>query len=279
MLMLSTNYFIESNDNSKLCFRHWRVSEPKICICLVHGLSEHSARYENWAALFNKNNIAVCAIDLRGHGLSEGKRGHAKSFEKLFDDVDRLLIEAEAHYLNVPKILYGHSLGGNIVLNYYLSRKPNIAGLIVTSPWFKLTHTPGTLTILFAQLMKYLHPSFTSSNQLNPEHISRNNIKVEEYKTDELVHNRISVKLYFEAVNHGKRVSGRGYMINVPMLLMHGTADNITSYKASTNFSRNTGVFTTFKSWDDAFHELHNEINYLEVFDFTLKWIKQNFDK
>jgi alpha-beta hydrolase superfamily lysophospholipase len=273
-----TEYKIKGIEGNILFFRAFEPeAKPYAVICLAHGLSDHSGRYEHWASLFTQKGFAFAAIDLSGNGYSEGKRGHA-SFERLFNDISSLIAETKTLFPDVPVILYGHSLGGNLVLNYYIEKKPNTIGLIVSSPWLKLSSPPPIFKQFLAKIIKYFHPSFISNDGLIPQNISRDPAIVQSYIYDKLVHGKISLKLFFDASKFGRQVIGKSYQINQPILIMHGSADGITSYKSSTLFARNTGQFTTFKMWDECFHELHNEPNKLEVFDFILDWIQTNFN-
>ena len=133
MRHIDTNW--TSADGLPLVGRCWEpAGEPRAVVCLVHGLGEHSGRYAHVAAALNDAGYAVLACDKRGHGRSGGKRGHTPSYEALMTDIDLLLAQAEQRFPGKPRFLYGHSLGGNEVLNYALRRKPDLAGVVATSP-------------------------------------------------------------------------------------------------------------------------------------------------
>jgi alpha-beta hydrolase superfamily lysophospholipase len=271
---------IKSADGTSLFLRVWKPdTKAKLVICMVHGIGEHSGRYINWAKMFNQADIAFSAIDYRGQGNAEGKRGHSPSFAKLFDDITVFLAETDYHLPEIPKILYGHNLGGNIVLNYYFKKYPQINGLIVSSPWLKLTTPPRTLRLIAAKFLKYFLPSLTVNNGIDLKHLSRNPEILKQWSEDQMVHQMISLKLYFETTDKAKSVLGLSYKIRHPLLLMHGSADKITSVKGTTQFSRNTGMYTTYKIWDGCFHELHNEPNNKEIFEYILKWLHNNFQQ
>ncbi len=275
--MKQDEYKIKGLEGNILFFRIYKPEKiPVAVICLVHGLSDHSGRYEHWASLFTKKGLALASIDLSGHGYSEGKRGHA-SFKRLYKDISSLLAETENIFPGVPVILYGHSLGGNLVLNYYITKKPKTIGMIISSPWLKLSSPPLIFKLVIAKIIKYFYPSYTVSDGLIPQNISRDPAIVQSYIYDKLVHGKISLRLYFDAAINGKKVIGKSYQINQPILLMHGSSDEITSYKGSSIFARNTSKFTTFKIWDGCFHELHNELNKQEIFEFIIDWLKSNF--
>ena len=272
--MLSKTYFLTIKGEKSILFRQWDVQAPKACVCLLHGLGNHSLSFQSLADSLLENKISVCAIDWYGHGESYGRRGHLNSFEIVYKELDMFLAEVDKLYPNIPKILYGHGLGGNIILDYYLTHKLRIQGLIISAPWFKLSNPPVKIVISLSNILRFILPKMAIKIYSNLLDFTRDEVEYTKLLKDSLVHNKISFKLYFLASTIGKRAIGRGYRINKPMLLMHGTGDNITSHKASIDFSRNTGHFTLFKSWPEAFHDLHNDVNRNEIFSYVNKWIK-----
>src|SRR5512137_2011524 len=132
-------------DDVQFYFQGWQPeTPPKAVVCLVHGLGEHTGRYAHVAAALNDAGYALLGFDLRGHGKSGGPRGHTPTYDALMDDIGRLLAEAGQRYPGQQQFLYGHSLGGNLVLNYALRRKPGLAGVIATSPALRpATPLPG----------------------------------------------------------------------------------------------------------------------------------------
>ncbi|MDN5322620.1 MAG: hypothetical protein PWQ67_1074 [Clostridia bacterium] len=90
-----------------------------------------------------------------------------------------------------------------------------------------------------------------------------------------LVHNQITTRLFFEAFRAGLWALEHSSDLNIPLLLMHGTADGITSYEASREFYQNTTCDCTFKLWEGKFHELHNEIDKEKVYNVLVDWLKR----
>lgn len=261
-----------------LFFRNWTPPGPvKAVIDFVHGFGEHSGRFAFWALKFNSVGIAFTAIDYRGHGKAGGKRGHAESFRRLMDDIEALAEQSRNIYPSLPHFLYGHSMGGNLVINYHIRRERNFfKGLIVTSPWLKLAIEAPILTVILGRILVTVFPRVVTKTNLVVEHISHDPIVQREYKNDSLVHGYISLKLYNVISKAGIFVLRNFKRIHIPMLLMHGTADQITSYKASIYLGYKTRELTTFKSWPGLYHELHNEYEKEEVFQYILTWINNN---
>jgi len=274
---MHTQFTLKTKDGLKLFAQAWEpVGEIKAVVCFVHGLGEHSGRYELVAQRFNEQGIVFLAFDLRGSGRSEGPRGHTPSYNMFMDDIGYLLEEGERRYPGKAKFLYGHSLGGNLALNYCLRYNPQLNGLIVTSPWLKLALEPSLVQIVLGEIIDKIWPSFSQENGLSAQALSHDPEVVKKYMEDPLVHNRISVRLFFEVSRAGHWALEHSEKLSLPLLLMHGTSDGITSHLASKEFFENAGTSCTLKLWEGQFHELHNELIKEKVISFTLEWVKQH---
>ena len=270
----------KSIDGLKIFAQTWQPkSEVKAVINLVHGMGEHSGRYYQWAKKFAEKGIAVVSFDHRGHGNSEGKRGHSPSYDSLMNDIDLLFQKSEELYPNVPVFLYGHSLGGNLVLNYVLRKAPKIAGVIATSPWLKLTEQPPKMLLTFAKAMKSIMPSLSQNTNLNPAFISRDEKEVELYAKDKLVHGKITVGMFLDVVNSGIWAIQNARKLKNNALICHGTGDKITSHKASLEFADKVQDSAEVKLFDGAYHELHHESIREELFEHILNWIENKLVK
>ncbi|KJS84075.1 MAG: lysophospholipase [Peptococcaceae bacterium BICA1-8] len=270
----------KAKDGLKLFAQVWEpAGEVKAVISLVHGSGEHSGRYKLLAQKFNEKGLALLAFDQRGSGQSEGRRGHAPSYNVLLDDVEQLLDEAKKRYPGKARFIYGHSLGGNLALNYCLRRKPPLEGMIVTSPWLRLAVEPPLIKIIIGEVMDKIWPSFSQENGISAHALSHDPNIVRAYMEDPLVHNRISVRLFSECYRAGHWALEHSNELKIPLLLMHGTADGITSPEASQEFFENTDDRCTFKLWNGQFHELHNEIIKDQVSNFILNWLERYINR
>jgi acylglycerol lipase len=243
-------------------------------VILVHGLGEHIHRYVYWADLFKKEGIGFTGVDLPGHGRSEGKRGNIKSYALLGEMLDILLSSCKQTFPGVPVYIYGHSLGGGIVLDYLLRKNPKIKGAIVTSPWLRLSTEPAKIKLVVASVMKYLLPGLIQSSGLNVRHISHDDNIVEMYKNDPLVHDKISVSLFHEAMNAADHSLAHANELKVRTLLLHGSDDLICSPAGSREFAEKSSM-VELRIWDGGYHELHNEPFKEEVFNYIMGWIRR----
>lgn len=250
-------------------------SDLRAVIVLVHGLGEHIQRYVAWADLFNRENIGFVGVDLPGHGLSEGKKGHIKSYTITDEMVSILLGECRKTFPGTPLFLYGHSLGGGIVLDYLVRNRPKIKGAVVTSPWLKLSFEPDRAKVKLAAFMKGIFPSLVQPSGLNTSHLSHDTDVVERYKADPLVHGRISVSLFHSAMKAGENALKNTKNLNVPLLLMHGSDDQICSPEGSREFA-SLSPGAELKIWEGGYHELHNEPFRNEVFRYIADWINRH---
>ena len=247
--------------------------EPKAVIMLVHGLGEHVARYDHVASALTEKGYALLGFDLCGHGKSGGPRGHTPSYDALMDDITDFFKQIEERYPGPPRFLYGHSLGGNLVLNYALRCKPDLRGVIATGPWLKLAIDPPASQVTLGRLMNGIAPGFTQHSKLNTNGLSHDKLVVSEYENDPLVHDKISARLFVEIYETGLWALEHAAEFPLPLLLMHGAADPITSAKASQEFAEKAGDKVTLKVWDGLYHEIHNEPEQGQVFAYMLDWL------
>lgn len=269
--------FLKTSDDINLFSQVWKPDQSPDCvICLVHGIGEHSSRYDDWAKRFVSNNIALLAFDQRGHGQSGGKRGVIPSYETLLDDIDILLLECEKLFPNIPIILYGHSMGGGEVLNHLLNRERIYKGVISTSPWLVAQQSPSKLLMPVVGLCKRLFPNLSLKTKLNPDLLSRDSNVGKDYMNDPLVHPMVSFRLFYEAYQRGYSLLNNKSKITRPLLLLHGSSDLITSHLASQKFAANAGDLCQFHLFEGAFHELQNDFCKDEAFDLILTWIHKN---
>ncbi len=264
----------QSPDKLQFYFQGWEPeTSPRAVVCLVHGLGEHTGRYAHVAAALNDAGYAVLGFDLRGHGKSEGLRGHTPSYETLMDDIGRLLDEAAQRYPGKPRFLYGHSLGGNLVLNYALRRKPPLAGVVATSSGIRVGKPLPATQLTLAKVMNKLQPTMQMPNGLALDNLARDPEVIRAYKSDPLVHDKISVRLAVEMLQAGEWALAHAAEFPLPLLLVHGSADELTSAAATQEFAGKVRGDCTLKIWDGFYHETHNEPEKAEVLRFMIDWL------
>ena len=261
--------------NIHLFGQYWKADTSKAVVILVHGMGEHSTRYtDSVIPVFLEHNISVISYDQFGHGKTEGKKGHNPNYKAILDCVDSIVEKAILVFGSIPLFLYGHSMGGNVVINYVLRRKHSFTGVVATSPFLRLAFQPPAIKLAIGKILQKIAPSLTMGNELNADDISRDKKEVEKYINDPLVHDRISPNYSLTFIETGEWAINNAQLLAVPMLLLHGTGDKIISYKASKEFVENTNGTSTLKLFEGAYHELHNDLCRDEMFKVVIDWIE-----
>jgi alpha-beta hydrolase superfamily lysophospholipase len=253
--------------------------KPKAVICLMHGLGEHIGRYKHVGEALTQAGYALLGFDLRGHGNSAGPRGHSPSYEALMDDIAAFLDQAAERFPKLPYFLYGHSLGGNLVLNYTLRRKPKLAGVIATGPWLKLAFEPPAMKVKLGRVMDKIAPGFTQASGLETAALSHDPKVVRAYEKDPLVHDKISARLFVAIYESGQWALAHAAKFPLPLLLMHGSADRLCSAEATRQFAKTAGKNVTLDVWEGWYHEIHNEPEQSKVFKVMTKWLDEQLRK
>ncbi len=272
--MKHTEYRWKSYDGLELFGQAWAAEgKPKAIINLVHNHGEHSGIYEDFARNLADSNYGVVCMDLRGHGRSEGKRGYASSYRKLIKDLQTLVDKSEGLFPGYPKILIGQGLGGNIAIYYLSNHITNISGLVVISPWLVLENRFPKSKLFIGNIIRHILPTLMLETGFAAEDKRRNRDAVHKYKDDPFMHDKMSIRLFYEIIFAGQRSSRSIYKINMPVLVMHGTGDTIASCKASKNFVLNASKKTVFKEWTDYYHDLLADEGSDEVIRYIKDWL------
>jgi acylglycerol lipase len=252
---------------------------PNDVVLLIHGLGEHSGRYETWAQRFVKENIAVYALDLHGHGHTTGGRGHTDAFGYLYDDIQHLLSTVSSDYPEAKIHLYGHSMGGAVILGFAAFRShnadvPPVASIVTTGTAIRPGFEPPAWKLKLAAWLDNIVPWLALGNELDPSWLSSDKNIVAAYNADPLVHDRISVRWYNEWMRIIEAIKLDSKKFKSPIFMMHGAADRATSPKAAEEMAR--VIHAKFQSWPGAFHELHHEPCQDQVFSAIVDWIENN---
>ncbi len=237
----------------------------------IHGLGEHSKRYNWLAELLQQIGYGLTLFDLPGHGESPGVRGYF-AFSQVFQLLDDFF---KAH---PNSVLFGHSLGGLIAIRYAELRNGwNIKSLVVTSPALRLPND-SLFNRLLAVSLSFLAPSLTLDNGIDPNLLSTNKDAVKRYVEDPLVHRRISVKLAHDMFVNLKKAITDASKISLPCFVAVGSDDKITLPEGAKEFyqkiSSNEKMFREYKG---CFHEIFEDESVSSVFKNDLiNWLKEH---
>lgn len=247
----------------------------KANVILVHGLGEHSARYTHVAKFFNDQNIAMYSFDHRGHGKSSGIRGDIPSYKSACDDIEQVISIVQKDIPATPIFLYGHSLGGAIVLYFSLTRTADLAGVICTSPGLASGVPLPPFKLFMAKTLDKILPKTLINNGLDVNNLSHDQTVIDTYIHDPLVHPMISARLGMELINKGKWMVDNAHNLNYPLLLLQGAQDKLVNPPMTARFASNAPKsFITYREFPLLFHEMHNEIDSKEFFETIKLWIE-----
>ncbi|NLD19802.1 MAG: alpha/beta hydrolase [Clostridiales bacterium] len=261
------SFVLRNTEDGKIEGYSWPKEEPSKIVCIVHGIGEYGGRFDRVAEEFRDGGMAVLALDLRGHGNSLGKKGHCAPRKAVLEDISALIEYAQDTYPGKDIILYGHSMGGNIVLDYRSRGRLNGAphGYIITGPWIRLVRPVPASIYKVVKAMSKVMPSFTIGSDVDEEELGHPD-SVKPYKDNPMVHNRISALCAVEGFEIGLKLEGGsieddGAAKKTPTLLMHGGADKICSIQGSRCIAQRlekAGDNIEYVEWEGLFHEIHN---------------------
>lgn len=260
---------------SGLFYRSWPVADQASAVVLIsHGLGEHSGRYEHVAAAFNAAGLHVFALDHLGHGQSPGKRAFVSRFSELTDGVAELRTHIAHEYPSMPVYLVGHSLGGLIAASTVLGAAQDYAGLLMTGPALGVPTPPPAWQVLLLRVFSAVAPGLKAL-ALDANAICRDPAVVEDYVADPLVHHEnIPARMVVSLFDEGARVMASAKDISLPVLLLHGAKDQLTSASASTEFvDMLASSDKQCTIYDGMYHELFNEPEQEAIIKTCCEWI------
>lgn len=264
-----------TNDNGNTIYAvEWPVEGARAVIGLIHGIGEHCRRYDEMAAWYNAHGIAVVGYDRQGYGRSGGRKGYAADYREYVDEIARLLVTCEQRYPDLPVFLYGHSMGGQLLLRYLIRRNPRISGAVVSAPHIRLSFQPNALLVGLGKMLRNVYPTFTQDNQLDTNLLSRNPAIKPAYDNDPFVHSKLTSRTGIDLLENAVELDAYAGGIKVPTLLMHGEADGLTSPHGTREFARRNLENVTLKLWPNLYHELHFEPEREQVFQYVLAWLE-----
>jgi alpha-beta hydrolase superfamily lysophospholipase len=261
-----------TSDGTVMYGQVWQPAQVKAVVCLVHGIGEHSGRYAHVAEALGQAGYALMGFDLRGHGRSTGQRGHMRAMDDFMDDIDHLLDQSARRFAGLPCFLYGHSLGGLLVLNFALRRKPALLGVIVGAPGLRTVLREQKVKVAFNNLLASAFSTLTVPTGLDPNLISRDPEVVRTYQSDPLVHGWATLSMAKEGFQAIDWVLAQAAEFPLPLLVLHGTADRLVYPTGSEELVR-LAPQATLKLYEGLFHEVHNEPEKERVFADWIAWM------
>ncbi|HEY4025554.1 MAG TPA: alpha/beta hydrolase [Candidatus Dormibacteraeota bacterium] len=264
---------LSSRDGTRLSWRAWIVPSPRAALAVVHGLGEHSGRYAGLAEAMTRHGYTCFAVDLRGMGRSEGRRGHVDRWQCWIDDCAAFHEMVTERSDGVEVVPLGHSFGGVLVATAVLAGAVRPRRFVLSNPAFRpAVRVPGW-KLLLGRASSALVPTLTLGNEVDPALVSRDARAVAAYRSDPLVHDRISSRLFTEWVAASGTALRRAGELEAPCLLIVSEDDRIIDREGGLQFARRAGAGATILSYPDRYHEPFNDLGSAEVFADLAAWI------
>lgn len=261
---------------SRLFCQAWLPDvETRAVVLLVHGLGEHSSRYQHFAEHLTSRGFAVYTLDHYGHGKSDGRMGYVQRFSVYLDGVNALLEQARDEQPQLPLFLVGHSMGGLIAATFLLKNQDAFRACVLSGPALKTDQAPPALLLALNRLLSKLVPTLPMI-QLDASGVSRDPAVVEAYVNDPLVyHGKLSARLIAELTATMGDTLSRASEIRIPVNFMHGEKDVLTAPSGSQEmFDNVSSDDKTLKIYPGLFHEIFNEPEKETVLSDMSTWLE-----
>ena len=270
--MMSMDPFEASGATFSLRRRRWVDGSCDRVLVIVHGLAEHSARYDHVARYFSARGFAVHSFDQRGHGHSGGPRMYTPSLDVLLDDIEGLLGLVRSEHPDLPIVLLGHSMGGLEVASLLVSRRPQLQAAVLSGPALRIDG--GALRLALGRALSWVAPRMQVPSGIAPESISRDPQVVADYVADPLIPSTLSVGLGAVLVDGARALEGRGGDVQVPLLTVHGEADTLCSIDGSRAFHADVKTpGSELRTYPELRHEVFNEPERATVLADVAEWL------
>jgi len=236
-------------------------------LLVVHGLGEHGGRYYHLPHYLKESFGAIYCMDQRGHGRSEGLRGHCDRFEQFTDDLAEVIV----HVL-------GHSFGGLVALRtHFLSATLPVQSLIASAPLLGIKANVPWIKQLAGRGLSKIWGSLQLHNEVDPSVLSHDAEVPRAYKADRLVHDKATPRFYTEMLGAMADIVGRDAGLPYPMQMIIPLQDRIVDADIGQQFFKNLKIRDKqLQTYPNFFHESMNEIGKEKVFEDIAAWIKNH---
>ena len=249
-------------------------SKPKAALAIVHGVAEHSDRYQNLVDNLVDLGCVLYAFDQRGHGRSAGQRAYIESWNEYRTDFNKFLDLVREDEPSLPLFAYGHSMGALVILDYLLHGLNGMAGVIVSGSPIDSSDAASPALIATARLLSRIWPTFSLSTPINPAQLSCDARVVQAYQEDPEVSKVLPVRWGTEYLKTQKRVKNHASEIVLPILIVHGGEDMLCNPEGSQYlYDQIRSQDKTLKIYPSYFHEIHNEPGHVIVMEDINAWI------
>ena len=250
---MSTRSETRSKDGTKLVVYTWTPAGKVYGrLLLVHGLSDHMGRWEEFGEAMSAMGVEIRGCDLRGHGLSEGRRTHVQHWSDYLEDVDTIAEEYAGECT-----LMGHSMGGLVALDWL--RKKKAKRVILSGPLLGVGMPVAGWKTMLAPLLSRLAPSIPIPSGLDPVTFCSDPSHVEAWLADPLVVTTATPRWFTEMKKAIARVLAHADQYTLPLDLHLSEHEQVVNPQKARDFAKQWGGPVKVTEWPGAFHEIHKE--------------------
>jgi alpha-beta hydrolase superfamily lysophospholipase len=269
------SYFITS-EGLKIFYQYWVPDAPKAVLILVHGMGDHSGRYGPFVRYFVERGFAVALYDQRGHGRSDGERGHADQFQDYLQDLAQFIQMTKERFPKSPVFLVGHSFGGQIALNFVVRYAKGLRGVVLCSPNIVLKLPVPTWKKRMADWAQNSMGHMRLTHPLNAKMLSHDPDVVAAYENDPLIFNHVTARLGALIMQNLEIIMAMALRVHLPTLFIQAGDDVICSPEGTKAFFQRIPIVKKqLKIYDGMFHELLNETCRDQVFSDVEAWLNE----
>lgn len=281
---MPTFYSIRAHDGAVIRAARFEADgKASGVVQFVHGFGENLEHYADIAKQLAAHGYASVAYDQRGHGRMESLTsrqrraalGVSPSYNHLLEDLGSVRRDICERYPGIPVILYGHSMGGNVAVNYLLRfSQADHSMVVLESPWFRLYKPINKMAFGAAKAIGMVSPRLTINSRIDLSHLFKNPNRVDYIKNDKTYHSRISFRLVAEITEAGEYAIKNAGEIKTPTLLLCPSQDFVVCPVAMSELAKNSGESVVFKEYEDGYHCLRYDSISDRVMEDILKYIK-----
>ncbi len=273
---------VEGVGGLELFARRWApAGAARAAVALVHGFGDHSGRYVDVVGSLTSAGYAVHGLDLRGHGRSPGQRGHIDAWSDYRDDVDAYLDHVRSmERPGTALFLYGHSLGGAIVLEYGLRRTDGLTGVVASSPALRPKGVRSPVLEGLAAVTSRVWPTFSLAVPLENAAITRDPERLAAVNVDPLCHRRLTARATVATLDALAWTEAHAGDLRLPLLIFHGTEDRIADPAGTIAFADGARAGgapdVELHLYEGGYHEAHNDLDRGAVMADVVDWLDRH---